>query len=251
MHKHQPKLFEGLRAKDLKNQVDQIFTIDQYKSKMGEDRDIVVVGFRVVDKYPAIDLMEFIEKGYTFILDADMSTGEERDGKYQVFVEFERTSKFGNQLKDILEGVGQLCDCYDWKFRYHKTIESLSFSVEAINEHVPTTPQDYESKLLEMKGTSVKEFFNQGPIDDVLLDEHGTITFVKPFSESLKAKLISIGLYENLKDQIPGAIQLDETSRTQTLYLEKYLGNYEIHKIDNKFLIKNGNRAVIIQKEVW
>ena len=151
MPKQQPKLFEGLRSKDLKDQVDHIFTIDQYRSKMGEDRDIVVVGFRVVDKYPAIDLMEFIEKGYTFILDADMSTGEERDGKYQVFVEFERTKRFSNQLKDILEGVSQLCDCYDWKFRYHKTIESLPFSVEAINENVPMTPQEYESKLLEFK----------------------------------------------------------------------------------------------------
>jgi len=53
---------------------------------MGEDRDIVVLGFHVRDKNPAADLMEFIERGYTYILDADMSTGEESDGQYQVFV---------------------------------------------------------------------------------------------------------------------------------------------------------------------
>lgn len=247
----QPKLFEGLRAKDLRDQVDHIFTIDQYKSKMGEDKDIVVVGFRVADKYPAIDLMEFIEKGYTFILDSDMSTGEERDGQYQVFVEFERTPKFAGQLRDILEGVSQLCDCWDWKFRYHKEIESLPFSPEAINEHVPTTPQDYETKLLEYKKSDVSNFFDQSAIDDIVLDENDNLKFIKPYSESLTAKLVAMGWYEDLKDQIPGAIQLDETSRTQTIFLEKYLGNYEIHKIDNKFLIRNGNRAVIIQKESW
>ena len=57
----QPKLFEGLRTNDLKDQIDPLFTVDQYKSKMGEDKNVVVVAFKVYDKYPAIDLMEFIE----------------------------------------------------------------------------------------------------------------------------------------------------------------------------------------------
>jgi len=44
MHQVQPqhKLFEGLRSKDLKDLVDNVFTIDQFKSKMGEDKDVVV-----------------------------------------------------------------------------------------------------------------------------------------------------------------------------------------------------------------
>ena len=70
------KLFEGLRAGDLKDMVSNRVTIDQYKSKMGEDKSIVVLAFKVKDKFPAIDLMEFIEKGYNFVLDADMSSGE-------------------------------------------------------------------------------------------------------------------------------------------------------------------------------
>jgi hypothetical protein len=40
-----------------------------------------------------MDLVEFIEKGYKFILDADMSAGEENDGQYQVFVEMETYSR--------------------------------------------------------------------------------------------------------------------------------------------------------------
>jgi hypothetical protein len=75
-------LSEGLRSGDLENYVSELFTVDRYSSKMGEDSDIVVLGFRVREKHPAIDLMEFIEKGYDFILDADMSAGEENDGQY-------------------------------------------------------------------------------------------------------------------------------------------------------------------------
>ena len=34
-------------------------------------------------------------------------------------------------------------------------------------------------------------------------------------------------------------------------FLAKYIGNYEINKIGNKFLIRNGERAVVIEKDRW
>ena len=37
----------GLQAKDLRNLVYDIFEIDSFKSKMGEDKDIVVLSFSV------------------------------------------------------------------------------------------------------------------------------------------------------------------------------------------------------------
>ena len=61
-------LKEGLRSGDLDRYVSELFTIDQYKSKMGEDKDIIVLSFKVKEKHPAIDLMEFIEKGFTMPL---------------------------------------------------------------------------------------------------------------------------------------------------------------------------------------
>ena len=62
---HNQQLNEGLRSGDLRNYVSEVFTVDRYSSKMGEDHDIVVLGFRVREKNPAIDMMEFIEKGWT------------------------------------------------------------------------------------------------------------------------------------------------------------------------------------------
>ena len=69
-------LNEGLKAKDLDGFVQNTFLIDTYKSKMGEDRNVAVLSFRVKDRLPALDLMEFIERGYGFVLDADISTGK-------------------------------------------------------------------------------------------------------------------------------------------------------------------------------
>ncbi|NBP02377.1 MAG: hypothetical protein EBU90_20120 [Proteobacteria bacterium] len=246
-----PKILsEGLRAGDLKNYISELFTIDQYRSKMGEDRDIVVLSFSVKDKMPATDLMEFIEKGYDFILDADMSAGEEHDGKYQVFVEIERTKNLSEQIHELLGGVSRLCNCKEWRFRYQKSPSSVEYTSESLTEHVPMTPQAYESKMLEIKESDLRDFFDQGSVE-LQLTESNMITFRRPYAGDLEAQFVSIGKYEDVSKTLPGAISLDESSQSQVIFLSKYLGNYSIDKIGGKFLIRNGDRAVVLEKERW
>ena len=65
----------GLRNSDLANLVDNVFEIDSYASKMGEDKNIVTLSFSVSHKEPADDLVKFLEGGYSFVLDADVTAG--------------------------------------------------------------------------------------------------------------------------------------------------------------------------------
>jgi hypothetical protein len=248
--KHKTPLLEGLETGDLKNCIAEMFTIDRYSSKMGEDKDIVVLGFTVREKNPAIDLMEFIEKGYDFILDADMSTGEEHDGKYQVFAEIQRSPSIAENISMLLNGIGQLCDCNEWRFRYQKDSSSVEFSPASILEHVPTTPEEYESRITEYKQTDLTDFFDQGSVS-VMLENDNTLTFKKPYAEPIKVKFIAIGDYEAVKKHIPGKLSLDESSQGQCFFLNKYLGTYDIDKIGNRFLIGKGDQAVVIEKERW
>ena len=243
-------LKESLRSGDLKNLVDNIFTVDQFKSKMGEDCDVVVLGFKLNEKNPAIDLMEFIEKGYKFILDADMSSGEEHDGKYQVFVEIERTKLLPTQLNELLKGIGQLCSNKEWKFRYQKSPHSVEFNEQTVMEEIPTTASEYESKILEIKTIDLREFFDKGAMS-LTLESNNTLTFSRPFAGNVKAKFIAIGDFENVKNIVPGKLSLDENSQSEVLFLTKYLGNYDIDKIGNKFLIRNGHKAIVIEKDKW
>jgi hypothetical protein len=243
-------LLEGLLRNDLKDMVSDLFTIDRYSSKMGEDRDVLVLAFQIKEKYPAQDLMEFLEKGYTYILDADMSTGEENNGQYQVFVEIERTIDIPKQLKNLLGGISQLAALDDWRFRYQKSKNSEPFNEQTVKEHVPLTPEDYDQKITQIKNTDIREFFDQGSID-VTMESDNTMTFSKPYSGDLTAKFISIGNYQDVKETMPGALSLDESSQSQVLFLNKYLGNYDINKIGNKFLIRNGEKAIVIEKDRW
>lgn len=250
MPNYQCKLFEGLRAGDLSEYVFEVFTIDQYRSKMGEDRDILVLGFRVKEKHPAIDLMEFIEKGYNFVLDADMSPGEEHTGDYQVFVEIERTPKLKEQLEELIEGISQITNNYDWKFKYQKEPGTIEFNEETVLTKIPLTKEDYDKKVLGFKNADVREFFNQGAVD-VMVDENSEITFKRPYAGDVKAKFIAIGDYKNVKEVLPGALDISESSQSQVFFLNKFLGNYDINKIGNKFLIRNGDQAIIIEKNIW
>lgn len=243
-------LNEGLRSGDLKNYVSEIFTVDRYKSKMGEDQDIAVLSFHVKEKYPAMDLMEFIEKGYDFILDADISVGEEIDGRYQVFVELPRTPELSEQLRELLGGVGQLCDCREWKFKYQKSADAIEYSSKSLIEHVPTTPEEYSMKMVEIKNSDLSEFFDQGAVD-IELAENNIITFKKPYSGDVSVEFVAIGPYDLVKENYQGPVSLDATSNSQVTFLNKFLGNYDINKIGNNFLIRNGENAVVITKNRW
>ena len=64
-------LKEGLKAGDLDGVVGKRFSVDQFKSKMGEDRNIMVLAFTLDGQAPAKDLERFAETGYKEVPDAD------------------------------------------------------------------------------------------------------------------------------------------------------------------------------------
>lgn len=244
-------LTEGLRRGDLKDMIMHTFTVDQYQSKMGLDKNIIVLRFRAADKEPAIDLMEFIERSYDFVLDADKSSGEEKDGNYSVFVEFERSIEAPAQVKRLLTDISQLCNIKDWRFRWYKDTTGHYFDEELFADVVPLTPEDYESRVRTSDMSEVVEFFNQGALDSIIVDENNNITFNKSYAEPLTVKFITFGDYNVIKNALNGPLQLDESSRGQMLYLNKYLGNYDINKIEGHFLIRNGTKAIILSKQSW
>ena len=96
---------EGLKAGDLEGVVSNKFSIDQYKSKMGEDRNILVLAFTVDGMAPAKDLERFAETGYKSVLDADATPGTLEDGKHKVFVEFARSPDVVKQILAFLEDL--------------------------------------------------------------------------------------------------------------------------------------------------
>ena len=109
---------------------------------------MAVVSFKVADKEPAEDLVSFCEKGYPFVIDADVSSGEMNDGAYIVFVEIERTPKLPAQIMEIMEDLMNLTDqkLSDWRVRYQKSTDDHDLTEESLSSLIPSTPEDYKQK---------------------------------------------------------------------------------------------------------
>ena len=145
------QLSEGLEFGDLARLIHSKLHIDEFKSKMGDDADIVILSFKVGGKEPANDLMNFIERGYDWVLDADVSAGELDDGEYLVFVEMERDVKVPGQIIKLLTDLMNLTeqDLDQWSFQYRKNPTEHPITDDNIRRIVPLTPRNYIAKFGE------------------------------------------------------------------------------------------------------
>lgn len=167
------QLFEGLEAGDLARLVTPEIGIDEFKSKMGADSDVIVLNFTVGDKFPAIDLMNFIERGYDWVLDADASAGELSDGRYMVFVELARDKAASEQIDNLISNICNLTkqECNEWKFKYRKDKRVHDLSQENIEIFVPLTPESYRKKydreeIERMQSAANIPVKNTAPVND-------------------------------------------------------------------------------------
>ena len=241
------QLDEGLRSNDLKDMVRNVFSIDTHRSKMGEDRDVCVLSFTVKDRNPAKDLMEFIEKGYNFVLDADVSSGENENGEYLVFVELNRNNKLAENIKDLEYGISKLTDIDDFKFKYHKEESTHDLREEIISRIVPTTPGDYDGFVNKVRTEGIKRFFSKTLMDDLTLDGD-VITIHKPFNQQIKLRMVKEAATDAILEGITDPITMDQASTSEVFWLTKVLGDYNINKVGNSFMFDHHGQAMLLQR---
>jgi len=136
-------VFETLQYKDLEGLLKPEIHVDEFTSKMGEDDDIIVVSFFVRDGQAAKDLMNWFEKGYDFVVDADKSPGEIKPNRFLVYVEIRRRSTAGAQVQQLLEDLNTLTEFepQDWTMIYEG--KQVPFTQEEFERLVPLSPKAY------------------------------------------------------------------------------------------------------------
>ena len=242
-------LREGLRANDLESLVLNTFEIDTFQSKMGEDRDVCVLSFKVKDREPAKDMMEFIEKGYNFVMDADISSGEDRNGMYQIFVEIPRDNSLPKYIKEITDGVKRLTGINEWKFRFYKKVNSVPFNEETLAATIPLTPDAYDQMLENIKVESIQRFFSKTYKDNIVV-EGNKITIQKPFGVKISFNMVEFSNKEDIEKSITETVKVDTKSMSEVLWLTKLLGDMNITKYGNNFVLEHGKKAMVIQMEI-
>jgi hypothetical protein len=222
----------GLIKDDLKFLVDNIIEIDSYKSKMGEDADIVTLAFSVSGEAPAKDLENFVEKGYPFVLDADVSSGEQPDGTYKVFVEMERSVDIPMQILEIADGVRKLADVENLRFRYHKNFKSKELNNENIKETRPFDSDSYTARIKETQLENYKNYFTNSYAESI--DLKGDVLTVKnTYAQPISFKVMDFGKGVDIKESI------NMEDMAEVIFLTKYLGDYNINKYGEDLVLEN------------
>jgi len=234
----------ALRQGDLRDLVYHIMEIDSFKSKMGSDEDIVTLSFSTKTRESAKDLESFLEKGYTFVLDADATSGETRDGTYKVFVEIERSKNVSEQIMELATGIKNICNMENLKFRYYKNWRSKDLNQENLEEMIPMTSEDYGVKVNESNMDNYKNFFNKSYAEEVdMLNEH-TLRIKNTYQDPITFKVVDFAR----TDEVNINEALDINGFAEVIYLSKYLGDYNITKYGKKLVLENDGYSLILKR---
>jgi hypothetical protein len=152
-------LNEGLRKNDLQYLVGNKIHFDEYDSKMGDPDDVITVSFKVKQRMPAEDLTSFIENGYDWVLDADVSSGEIDDGEFLVFVEMPRRARILTNLTDLLNDLSHLTEIEldDWQFKWYKQKDYFPLDEASLSEIVPDSPSKYREYVEQFSGVEEEQ----------------------------------------------------------------------------------------------
>ena len=222
----------ALSKGDLRSLVYDIFEIDSFKSKMGDDKNIVVLSFSARTKESANDLMNFIEKGYPFVLDADVSSGEQPDGTYKVFVEMERSVDIPMQILEIADGVRKLADVENLRFRYHKNFKSKELNNENIKETIPFDSDSYTARIKETQLENYKNYFTNSYAESIDLKDD-VLTVKNTYAQPISFKVMDFGKGVDIKESI------NMEDMAEVIFLTKYLGDYNINKYGEDLVLEN------------
>ena len=148
---------------DLKGQLRDEITVDEYAAKMGMDSDIVTVTFITHSNLAAKDLVTWFERGYDFVLDASVSEGEIEPGIWLVFVEMDRRSKVPARICTLLNDLETLTDIKlkDWSVDIEG--DKIAADEERIRDKMILNPNEY--KAVKEADEKLNEFRNLAGLD--------------------------------------------------------------------------------------
>lgn len=142
------QLNEGFEVGDLKDVLQDWFHVDEYKSKLGRDDKNCVISFAVDDKVAANDLVDFLERGYDFVLDADVSNSEISINRYLVFMEIPRRTTMYERIQQILSDLKAASGFKpnQWRFKHMKDPDYQPFTEQNFNSVVALSPKQYRKR---------------------------------------------------------------------------------------------------------
>jgi hypothetical protein len=232
------KITESLSYKDLEDLVENVFTIDVFKSKAFDDETVITMSFTVKGELPAEDLEKFLEKGYK-VLDCEKEISSDGEDMYSVFLELKREPETLDHIDDLLSDIFNLVEFDNWKFKYYKDEKTHPYSKELLGQMVPFTTDAYNDKIEVEKAETVNEFIGRDLLDKISLNEDVVTFFKGPIK--LRYRITETDVDYTKIDLSSEALR--ECNQLDNFLLRSIL----IHKADGHLILTKNNRRLFLK----
>jgi len=219
----------ALRPLVLKDLIYPIMSVDEYTPKIDESN--IVVLFQVLDNFDAAyDLSSFIERSPIDVVDTEAAETPNVDGRYQVFVEFERNGEFPAKLIELMKSIENICPNPGWKLQMYGVNDPIDLDVDQITNDIELVSEE-----------ELKEFFDFAAVNVEIVNE--SIKIKSVYGTELHYSKGSGVVNENyVKDLLSEDMTLDGTR------LSAVLGeNYDVLRSGNEYIVGINGKYVVLR----
>lgn len=247
----------GLKEGDLRDTVLSKISIDEFEPKTGESADVIVMGFKVIDKAVGEDLQVFLNNSHLFdgIRDVEVSPNRDADGYFMVFLEVDRSEKTIGFLQEVLADVERVTDKLKWTASTHLTDEFYPFGSDEFMEYFIDNPANYitreefdqraadvaaEAKLHE----DIFSFLQDSTLEDVSISE-GRIS-MRSVWDSADLEIVAFGRANEVMQQVGIHESAIAPMDYDTQLFNRMLGRMRAIRIAEHIVIFNPNSDTVL-----
>lgn len=219
----------SLRPMALKDLIYDIVSVDEYTPKIADTN--IVVAFQVLDNFDAAyDLGSFLERCPLDIIDTEASETPNVDGRYSVFVEYDRDAQFPQRLLETLKIIQNVCPDPGWKLQIYGQNDPMDVDLKAMT--------DVMNLVIEEE---LKEFFDFAPVSVDVLKESVCIESV--YGSTLHYSLSSGTISEKFVKSL-----LESDTSLECQQLSAVLGeNYDVLRSGSEYVIGRNGKYVLLR----
>lgn len=172
----------SLKEGDLKNVVLKKLSIDEFEPKTGDAKDVLVLGFQVLENNVGDDLYGFLNGAIVEVRDIEVSPNPNDDGYYMVFVEMDRKDGVVEDIKTLIRDTERLTGKLAWEAKTYLNDDYLPLSEDEIYEYIITDPANYVTRE-EFETQRAAKFEEQKRLEEeaaVLDNTNQVLEFLRP-----------------------------------------------------------------------
>jgi len=253
----------ALRENDLADTMLKKISLDEFEPKTGDEKDVAVIGFYVVQETAGKDLYNFLNGSASEWRDVEVSPNPNEDGYYMVFIEVDRNDKLVNTINTLVGEIERVAGELVWEIKtpYIDDYVPLAEAEDIIQQDADTykTADEYKEYLMQLntedvanvesKDEEIMEFLSKSNLLKVAIEE-GHIN-LRDARGATKLQVVDYGYGPDILDSL--SINESAIREDYDLHLFKtlrsMLGEMKAIAIDQYIVIYNpSDKNILVTK---